>query len=175
MRQARLARDRARVARPGGAEDADVVLAVAVPIADDRQVPLLAEFELLIGSGPSPVAVAVQVPDAVAEDADVVDAVAVPVAGYWLVIACAIAEDVVALVDDVMTCPMDGTIMCPPSATSSPERQGKHGSAADVEQATFLPAPLPDLTMPAFSTLFQRGSVSSIVPLSISSSSVLRI
>ena len=86
-----------------------------------------------------------------------------------------IAEDVVALVDDVMTCPMDGTIMCPPSATSSPERQGKHGSAADVEQATFLPAPLPDLTMPAFSTLFQRGSVSSIVPLSISSSSVLRI
>ena len=86
-----------------------------------------------------------------------------------------VAEQMASLVEDVMVCPMDGTIMCPPSATSSPERQGKHGSVADVDHATLLPAPSPDLTMPGIPTPCSRSSALSIVPISVGSSSVLRI
>jgi hypothetical protein len=86
-----------------------------------------------------------------------------------------IAEQMTSLVEDVMACPMDGTIMCPPSATSSPERQGKHGSVADVDHATLLLVRSPELTMPAIPTLCPPSRALSIVPLSISSSSVLRI
>ena len=86
-----------------------------------------------------------------------------------------IAEQMASLVEDVMSCPMDGTIMCPPSVTSSPERQGKHGPVLDVDHATLLLAPSPDVTMPAIQTLCFRSSALSIVPISIDSSSVLRI
>jgi hypothetical protein len=86
-----------------------------------------------------------------------------------------IAEQLTSFVEDVMTCPMDGTIMCPPSVTSSPERQGKQGSAADVDHATLLLSPSIDVAMLSASTPCPRRSVLSIVPLSISSSSVLRI
>jgi hypothetical protein len=85
------------------------------------------------------------------------------------------AEQPVVLVEDVMTCPMDGVISCPPSAISSPERQGKHGSAGDVDHATLFLTPSLDLTMSGISTLSHRSSASSIVPVSIGSSSVLRI
>lgn len=85
------------------------------------------------------------------------------------------AEDMVAFVEDVVTCPMDGTIMCPPSATSSPERQGKHGSVPDVDYATVLQHSSIDLATNLVSVLCPRGIALSIVPLSISSTSVLRI
>jgi hypothetical protein len=86
-----------------------------------------------------------------------------------------IAEQQASVVEDVMTCPMDGTIMCPPSVTSSPERQGKHGSVAEVDHATLFRAPSPDPAMPVIPMLCHRSNALSIVPLSISSSSVLRI
>ena len=74
-----------------------------------------------------------------------------------------------------MTCPMDGTIMCPPSATSSPERHLKHPAASDLD-----PTPLPSnavtiLGMAHIPTPWSWESVFSIVPISIASSSVLRI
>lgn len=86
-----------------------------------------------------------------------------------------IAEQMTSLVEDVMTCPMDGTIMCPPSATSSPERQGKHGSVADVDPAPLLLSLSIDIGMYPASALSPGSSASSIVPISIRSSSVLRI
>ena len=70
VRQARLATRCARVARPGGAEDADVVLAVAVPIADDRLVALVAELGPQVVCVPLAVAVEVDEPLAVVEHAD---------------------------------------------------------------------------------------------------------
>ena len=86
-----------------------------------------------------------------------------------------IAEEVAAFVEDVMTCPMDGTIMCPPSVASSPERQGKHGSVADVGHATFLLSlSIDPVTLP-IPTLCPGSRAFSIVLTSIGSSSVLRI
>ncbi|WP_447601337.1 hypothetical protein [Nitrospira sp. Nam80] len=84
-----------------------------------------------------------------------------------------IAEQMVSLVEDVMTCPMDGTIMCPPLATSSPERQGKPGSVPDVDTMALQHSL--DLATNFASVLCPRSIALSIVPLSISSSSVLRI
>jgi hypothetical protein len=85
------------------------------------------------------------------------------------------AEEESALVEDVMTCPMDGTTMCPPSATSSPERQIKSSAVADVDHATILLSPSTDLTTLSVPTLCSWSNAFSIVPLSIDSSSVLRI
>src|SRR5262249_52405739 len=65
----------------GGAEDADVGDAVAVPVADHRLVAGLAEGERLAGVEGA-VAVEVEVPGAVAEVADVGVAAAGPVAGH---------------------------------------------------------------------------------------------
>ncbi len=83
--------------------------------------------------------------------------------------------DAALLVEESKACPMDGTTMCPPSLTSSPERQIKHGMVSDVD-----PAPIPlkvstVLTRPLVSAPWSRSSVLSLVPLSIGSSSVLRI
>ena len=69
------------IARPGAAEDADVGLAVAVPVAGDRQVALVAELGPQVAFVPLAVAVEIDEPLAVVEDADVGDAVAVEVAG----------------------------------------------------------------------------------------------
>jgi hypothetical protein len=80
-----------------------------------------------------------------------------------------------SLVEEVMVCPMDGAITCPPSVVSSPDRQGKHGPFADVDHAALFLTRTPDLTMPAIPTLCPRSSALSIVPISIGSSSVLRI
>jgi len=86
-----------------------------------------------------------------------------------------IAEQPASLIEDVMVCPMDGTIMCPPSATSSPERQGKRGSIGDIDHTTlFLTASL-DFTTQSIPMLCPRSRALPIVPISISSSSVLRI
>jgi hypothetical protein len=74
-----------------------------------------------------------------------------------------------------MACPMDGTSMCPPSATSSPERQVKNGAAIDLDHGPILLSPAAVLTVPSARRLWSWSSAWSIVPLSIGSSSVLRI
>ena len=86
-----------------------------------------------------------------------------------------VAAGAVLLVEEGMACPMDGTTMCPPSLTSSPERQIKHGMVSDVDHA---PVPLSfsaALTGPSVPGPWSWSSGLSIVPISIGSSSVLRI
>jgi hypothetical protein len=88
-----------------------------------------------------------------------------------------LADDVAKLAEDMshMTCPMDGTIMCPPSANSSPERHLKHPAASDLNQTPVLPVSVATVTVTSISEPWSWGSASSIVPISIASSSVLRI
>lgn len=74
-----------------------------------------------------------------------------------------------------MVCPMDGTIMCPSSIVSSPERQEKNSTVVDVDHVSISVSPLTALTNPSISTLCTWSSAFSIVPISIDSSSVLRI
>lgn len=86
------------------------------------------------------------------------------------------AEKATALVEEHMVCPMDGTVMCPPSLTSSPERQSKQSVVVrDVTPATMLLSPGDGLTRLSASTQCSWSNVCSIVPLSIDSSPVLRI
>jgi len=81
-----------------------------------------------------------------------------------------------AFLEDRMACPMDETIMCPPSLTSSPERQIKLTAVTSAEQALTMPCLVPlgrvNLVSPVPWSL---SSAFSIVPISIASSSVLRI
>lgn len=86
-----------------------------------------------------------------------------------------LAADMAMISESGMVCPMDGTIMCPPSITSSPERQIKNSMVMDVDHATILLSPDAVLTVPMNTTLWSWSSASSIVPISIGSSSVLRI
>lgn len=90
-----------------------------------------------------------------------------------------IANDRPQLAEDMnhMSCPMDGTIMCPPSAASSPERQLKQAAVIDLDQAPVLASTVAILsTVPIpIPTPWSRSNVFSIVPVSIASSSVLRI
>lgn len=86
-----------------------------------------------------------------------------------------VAEGATLLVEEGMACPMDGTSMCPPSATSSPERQVKNGTAIDLDHGPILLSPAAVLTVPSAPTRWSWSSACSIVPISIGSSSVLRI
>ena len=86
-----------------------------------------------------------------------------------------VAETTTVLVEEGMVCPMDGTIMCPPSITSSPERQIMHNLVADFDHATILWGSAAVVPVRSAPTLWSWSSASSIVPISISSSSVLRI
>ncbi len=86
-----------------------------------------------------------------------------------------VAEGATLLVEEGMACPMDGTSMCPPSATSSPERQVKNGAAIDLDHGPILLSSAAVLTAPSVPTQWSQGSARSIVPISIGSSSVLRI
>lgn len=88
-----------------------------------------------------------------------------------------LAGDVAKLTEDMshMTCPMDGTIMCPPSASSSPERQLKHAATSDLSQTPILLGSVPAVTVVSISGPWSWSSASSLVPISIASSSVLRI
>jgi hypothetical protein len=86
-----------------------------------------------------------------------------------------VAADAALLVEEGMACPMEWAAMCPPSLTSSPERQLKHNMVSDVN-----PAPIPlsvstALTRPSVPAPWSRNSALSIVPISIGSSSVFRI
>ena len=85
-----------------------------------------------------------------------------------------VAADAGLLVEEGMACPMDGTTMCPPSLTSSSERQIKHGMVSDVDHAPILLSVSTSLTRPSAPAPWSR-SVLSLVPISIGSSSVLRI
>lgn len=81
-----------------------------------------------------------------------------------------------AFVEDRMACPMDGAIMCPPSLTSSPERQIKLTTVTNADEAMILPCLVPPgLTNRASPVPWSGSRVLSIVPISISASSVLRI
>jgi hypothetical protein len=73
-----------------------------------------------------------------------------------------------------MACPMDGAIICPPSLTASPERQIKNGvvmidPVPSLVNHTEAPASVSGEMISSWSSAY------SLVPLSISSSSVLRI
>lgn len=85
------------------------------------------------------------------------------------------AEGVALLVEEGMACPMDGTTMCPSVLTSSPERQIKHTLVSDVDHATTLLDLAAVLTVQCTATLSPWSSACSMVPISISSSSILRI
>ena len=86
-----------------------------------------------------------------------------------------VAKETAILADEGMVCPMDGTIMCPPSITSSQERQTKNSMVMDVDHAAILLTPAGVSTAPSVSPQWFRSSACSIVPISIGSSSVLRI
>ena len=86
-----------------------------------------------------------------------------------------VAEGVALLVEEGMACPMDGTTMCPTSLTSSPERQIKHNLVPDVDHATTLLGSAAVITVQCTATLSPWSSACSRVPISISSSLVLRI
>ena len=79
------------------------------------------------------------------------------------------------LVEEGMACPMDGTTMCPPSLTSSLERQIKNSVVTDIDHAPILLSVSTALTSPWVTAYSSGSNVLSIVPISISSSSVLRI
>ena len=74
-----------------------------------------------------------------------------------------------------IVCHMDGTNMCPPSATSSPERQDKHTLILDSDHAPTVLVSATVFAAPLVRTLRSRSSPCSIVSISIDSSSVLRI
>lgn len=74
-----------------------------------------------------------------------------------------------------MACPMDGTIMCPLSAVSSPERQSKHPATTDLNQIAILLSPVVASTAIPIIESLSWSSASEFVPISIASSSVLRI
>ena len=86
-----------------------------------------------------------------------------------------VAEGAALLVEEGMACPMDGTTMCPSSLTSSPERQIMNSLASGVDHATTLLDSAAALTFQCTPTLLSVSSACSMVPISISSSSVLRI
>ena len=85
------------------------------------------------------------------------------------------AGDAAPLVEKGMACPMDGATMCPPSLTSSPERQTKNSMVLDIDHATIVLGSAARLTVPSAPTRCFWSSARSIVPISIGSSSVLRI
>ena len=85
------------------------------------------------------------------------------------------AADAALLVEEGMACPMEGTTLCPPSLTSSPERQIKNSMVSDVDPAPVLLSISTARTSPSVPAPWLWSSVWSIGPISISSSSVLRI
>ena len=79
--QPSIGANRLRIARPGRAEDSDVVFAVAIPIAHDRLIVASAEFCPQIGGVQAAVAVEVDEPLAVDEESDFLLAIAAEIAG----------------------------------------------------------------------------------------------
>lgn len=88
-----------------------------------------------------------------------------------------LADDAARLTEDMrhMACPMDGTSMCPLSAVSSPERQSKPQATTDLHQIAIRLSPVEESTVPPTFEFLSWNSASEFVPISIASSSVLRI
>jgi hypothetical protein len=86
-----------------------------------------------------------------------------------------VAEGAMLFVEEGLACPMDGATMCQPSAMSSPERQVKNGAAADADQTSTVPSVCSVLANQSAESQWSWSSDFSLVPLSISSPSVLRI
>ena len=86
-----------------------------------------------------------------------------------------VAEGAAPFVEEGMACPMDGTTMCPPMLISSPERQIKHTLVMEIDHAMTLLGSTTVLTVQCTTTLSPWNSACSMVPVSIGSSSVLRI
>lgn len=89
-----------------------------------------------------------------------------------------LADDAGRLAEEMghIACSMDGAIMCPPSAVSSPERQLKHAvTIVDLNQTPVLQSTVIASIAFAFSEYVSRTSASALVPISIASSSILRI
>lgn len=97
-------------------------------------------------------------------------------------VMCAVPD--LSLADDVpqlggemshAACPMDGTIMCPPAATSSLERQIKNNTVADGYAPPILASGATTPVSPSAQPMWSVNSTYSIVPIAIASSSVVRI
>lgn len=88
-----------------------------------------------------------------------------------------LADDAAQLAEEMnpMACPMDGTIMCPPSAVSSPERQLKHAATIDLDHTPALFSPGAAMTASLKLSSSSRSSTQEFTPISIASSSILRI
>jgi hypothetical protein len=86
-----------------------------------------------------------------------------------------VAEGATLFVEEDMACPMDGNAMCPPSATSSPERQAKNGLSTDADHRSAIPSVMRVSPNLSAEPQWSWSSDFSLAPLSISSSSVLRI
>jgi len=85
------------------------------------------------------------------------------------------AEGTTLFVEEGMACPMDGNAMCPPSATSSPERQAKNGLSTDADHSSAIPSAMRVPPILSAEPQWSWSSGCSLATLSISSSSVLRI
>lgn len=88
-----------------------------------------------------------------------------------------LANDAARLAEEMnhMACPMDGSIMCPPSLTASPERQVKNSMVVVVDSVLSL-VRCPEVPKSvSLELIWSWSSAYSSVPISISSSSVLRI
>ncbi len=97
-------------------------------------------------------------------------------------VMCAVPD--LSLADDVpqlggemshAACPMDGTIMCPPTSTSSPERQIKNSTVVGGYAPLIFASDATTSVSPSAQPIWSVSSAYSIVPISIASSSVLRI
>ena len=86
-----------------------------------------------------------------------------------------VAGGAALLAEEEITCPMDGATMCPPSLTTSSERQTKNNMVLDFDHATIVPGSAAMRTVPSALTRGPWSSAYSIVPISIETSSVLRI
>lgn len=88
-----------------------------------------------------------------------------------------LADDAAQLVEEInhMACPMDGTLMCPPSAVSSPEQQLRQAATTNLDQTPVLLNAVTASTVSSTLESSSWSSASGFVPISIASSSVLRI
>ncbi len=88
-----------------------------------------------------------------------------------------LADDAARLAEEMnhMACPMDGILMCPPSLTASPERQIKNSLVVVVDPVLSLVSHAEVPTGVSLEMIESWSGAYSSVPISISSSSVLRI
>lgn len=98
------------------------------------------------------------------------------VTGAWCAVPGALGvEHDAMLLDAGMLCPMDGAVMCAPSLTSSPGREIKNRGISDIQQPRMVLIVSALSSDSSVSSRLPWSSVFSLVPISIVSSSVLRI